>query len=330
MNVKFGVFADLHIDIMHDGEARMAEFLDACRKEDVDFVVHLGDYVYPNEDRKCICKPENIPANVQSALNGIAQVDKEKILKMYAEFEKPSYHTIGNHECDVCSKEQILSYWKQDKAYYSFDKGGVHFVVLDGNYGKVDGEFVSYENGNYFDFPKCIPYLSDTQLSWLEKDLKEAKYPAVLFSHQRLTEGYASIQNAGDLRAILKKAPNGVPLAINGHEHRDTLDYVDGTYFLNLNSISCMWVGTKYADLGKYSAEIDEKFPDIRHVIPYDKPLYTIVTITDAGAEIKGCKAEFVGKTPDALGINDPDSGFVKKGIVITSNIQQRFLSFEK
>lgn len=170
MNVKFGVFADLHTDIMHDGEARMTEFLEACRKEDVDF------------------------------------------------------------------------------------------VVLDGNYGKVDGKFVSYENGNYFDFPKSIPYLSDTQLSWLEKDLEE----------------------------------------------------------------------TKYADLGKYSAEIDEKFPDIRHVIPYDKPLYTIVTITDAGAEIKGCKAEFVGKTPDALGINEPDSGFVQKGIVITSDIQDRFLSFEK
>ena len=83
------MFADLHIDIMHDGEARMTEFLEACRKEDV------------------------------------------------------------------------------------------HFVVLDGNYGKVDGKFVSYENGNYFDFPKSIPYLSDTQLSWLEKDLEETKYPAV-------------------------------------------------------------------------------------------------------------------------------------------------------
>ena len=251
MNVKFGIFADLHIDIMHDGEERISAFLEACRAENVDFVIHLGDYVYPNENRKCICKPENIPANVLSALQGVTPVNKEKILKMYEDFEKPSYHAIGNHECDVCSKKQILSYWGRDKAYYSFDCGGVHFVVLDPNYGKVDGEYLSYENGNYFDWKTCIPYLPDEQLTWLEKDLEAAQYPAVLFSHQRLTEGYASIKNADALRQILQKAPKGVPLAINGHEHRDTLDKVGDTYFLNLNSISCMWVGPKYADLGK-------------------------------------------------------------------------------
>ncbi len=59
---------------------------------------------------------------------------------MYKSFEKPSYHTIRNHECDVCSKMQILEYWGEKNAYYSFDMGGVHFVVLDPNYGKVGGE----------------------------------------------------------------------------------------------------------------------------------------------------------------------------------------------
>ncbi len=328
MYTKFGVFADLHIDIMHDGEARMAAFLEACREENVDFVMHLGDYVYPDENRKCICKKENIPPNVQSALQGVTPVNKKKILKMYEDFEKPSYHTIGNHECDVCSKKQILDYWGRDKAYYSFDCGEIHFVVLDANYGKVDGEYVSYENGNYFDWPKCIPYLPDEQLAWLEKDLAETKYPSVLFSHQRLTEGFASIKNADALRRVLQNAPGGVPLAINGHEHRDTLEKVDNTYFLNLNSISCMWVGPRYADLGKYGEEIDAKFPDMRHVIPYREPIFAIVTIDENGVKIKGKSTDYVGKTPEELGLYNPDSKFLENDIRVTAEIEDRYLPF--
>lgn len=328
MYTKFGVFADLHIDIMHDSEARLSSFLEACRKENVDFIIHLGDFVYPNEDRKCICKPENVPLNVQSALQGVSPVNKEAILKMYEGFEKPSYHTIGNHECDVCSKKQILEYWGRDKPYYSFDSGDVHFVVLDACYGKVDGKYISYENGNYFDWPKCIPYLPDEQLCWLEKDLAETQYPSVLFSHQRLTDGYASIQNADELRRVLMNAPCGVPLAINGHEHRDTLDKVDKTYFLNLNSISCMWVGGKYKERGKYGEEMDALFPDLQHVIPYKEPIFAIVTIDDKGADIKGCATEYVGKSPEELGLYNEGSGFLKHNIRVTADIKSRYLLF--
>ena len=32
-NVKFGIFADLHVDIMHDCEDRLRVFLDAARAE---------------------------------------------------------------------------------------------------------------------------------------------------------------------------------------------------------------------------------------------------------------------------------------------------------
>lgn len=330
MKVKFGVFADLHIDIMHDGEARLEQLLSVCREENVDFVIQLGDFIYPNEDRKCICKPENIPPNVQSALAGIAPVDKDRMLKMYAQFEKPTYHVIGNHECDVCSKRQILEYWGERDAYYSFDAGGVHFVVLDPNYGKVDGEYISYENGNYFDWPKCIPYLPDEQISWLEEDLKKTEYPTVLFSHQRLMEGYASIKNAEKLRKVLTGAPSGVILSVNGHEHRDMLEEKDGIYFLNHNSASAMWVGTKYVCMNRYGEEIDRLFPDIRHMLPYSKPLFSIITIDENGIEVKGTRAEFVGPSPEEMGMYDEDIKFVEHGIKITAEIENRFLPLHK
>lgn len=326
MNVKFGIFADLHIDIMHDAEDRLKVFLDACREENVDFVVHLGDYVYPDEDRKCVCKPENTPANVQNSLMRKTPINKEKILNMYKNFEKPSYHSIGNHECDMCSKKQILEYWGEKNAYYSFDMGGVHFVVLDPNYGKVDGKFVSYENGNYFDWPDCIPYLPDEQIEWLRDDLEGTKYPSVLFSHQRLIDGYASIKNAEALRKVLVNAPNHVILAVNGHEHRDVLEEKDGIYFLNHNSISSMWLGTRFEYMGRYGAEIDENFPDMRYVVPYKDPVFSIITISDKSIAIRGRKSEFVGPAPEEIGVYAPDSGFVKRNIHITPHIEDRVL----
>ena len=49
--VKFGVFSDAHVDIMHDIEQRLEVFIEACRKENVDFIVfdlHIWGFVFNN------------------------------------------------------------------------------------------------------------------------------------------------------------------------------------------------------------------------------------------------------------------------------------------
>ena len=76
--LKFGVFADLHVDIMHDTEERLRVFLNACRREDVDFIVQPGDFCYPDEGRRCICAPHNRPENIEVALNTPTYADTEK------------------------------------------------------------------------------------------------------------------------------------------------------------------------------------------------------------------------------------------------------------
>ena len=67
--IKFGVFTDLHVDIMQDTEERLEEFIRTAREENVDFIIQLGDFCYPDEGRKCICKPENLPINLANALH---------------------------------------------------------------------------------------------------------------------------------------------------------------------------------------------------------------------------------------------------------------------
>ena len=86
--IKFGIFADLHVDIMHDTQERLEVFLDACRKEDVDFVIQLGDFCYPDEDRKCVCSPEKMPINLKLALEGKSYADKEKMTSVIAKLRE--------------------------------------------------------------------------------------------------------------------------------------------------------------------------------------------------------------------------------------------------
>lgn len=330
MAVKFGIFADLHVDIMHDAQRRLEAFLDACRREDVDFIIHLGDFCYP-ESRTVLCRPENRPINIENALCTPTYADKDAIISLFRDFEKPGYHVIGNHDCDMCTKEEVLAYYGVDyKPYYSFDQGGFHFVVLDPNYYCRNGEYISYRNGNYFDAQGDLPYLPPVQLSWLREDLAKTPYPTILFSHQRLMEGNNGIRNAQQLRRVLADAPNKVVLALNGHEHMDNLQKVDDTWFLNINSISNYWLGQNFTCMGRYGDQVDRMYPNLRYVAPYRDPVFSIITLEDHGARVQGTRGAFVGITPEEQGVNKTGTAFCRKLISpITPSQEDRWLPFE-
>ena len=301
--VRFGIFTDLHVDIMHDCEQRLRVFLDAARAADVDFIVQLGDFCYPDENRKCICKPEKRPVNIENALKYPTYADKPAIHRLFREFEKPAYSVIGNHDLDMCTHDEMLAYYGMSAPYYSFDCGGIHFVALDANYCCVDGKYIPYDNGIYFDWsydkPKPLPYLPDFELAWLREDLAATPYPSVLFSHQMLRQG--DLKNWEALHAILREAPHPVILSANGHLHKDNVTKIDRTWFWNVNSMSNYWLDVKY-DTQRYSPEIHERYPNIRYVAPYRDSVYGIVTITDGVIDIRGSKSEFVGPTPAEQG----------------------------
>ena len=334
MPVKFGIFADLHVDIIHDPQRRLEEFLEICRSEDVDFIIHLGDFCYP-ESRHVVCKPENRPVNIENALRTKTYANKDAIIALFRDFEKPGYHVLGNHDCDMCSKEEVLRYYGVDYGpYYSFDKGGFHFVVLDPHYYLWNGEYISFRNGNYFDACNqpvpALPYLPPEQLRWLEEDLAKTPYPTVLFSHQRLTEDDCSIRNAAALRTVLKNAPKGVLLAINGHEHMDNVSKTDRTWFLNLNSMSNYWLGTEFDHPERYTREIDEKYPNLRYTVPYRNAVFAIVTLDEVGATVRGRSSTLVGSTPEQQGVYERGTAFCRRlWSPITAAQKDRYLPFD-
>ncbi|HYE54199.1 MAG TPA: calcineurin-like phosphoesterase family protein [Chitinophagaceae bacterium] len=78
----------------------------------------------------------------------------------------PFFNVIGNHDMDLDSRTDDYSAktFKQQfgPTYYSFNRGDIHYVVLD------DVFFVGTAK-------KYIGYITENQLSWLEKDLAHVK-----------------------------------------------------------------------------------------------------------------------------------------------------------
>lgn len=342
--VKFGVFSDAHVDIMHDIEQRLEVFIDACRKENVDFIVQLGDFCYPDKDVQYDCDESNVPANTRNGLKKPTIVNKARIISLFNDFEKPSYHVLGNHDCDLCSKRQVLDFYGVSYGpYYSFDHGGFHFVVLDNNNYVINGEEFSYCRGNYFDAGKTpnkpFPYVDKAQLKWLKEDLAKTDKPTILFSHYAVNylikQGLSEevLKNIDELKAVCDAAPNKVYMNMYGHTHYDYVYRIDTMQLYTVNSMSNSWVGTAFPCENRYSKEIDEMFPSIKYVAPYKDALYAIVTMDDNGAAVKGVKSEFVGKTPEELGVySSPKSNWTKvvNPRVMTPNIMDRYITFIK
>ena len=341
--VKFGVFADAHADIMHDVEERLKVFLCECEKENVDFIIQLGDFCYPDNDKKYCCKEENVPVNVRNAVGETSYIIKEKIVKLYNDFNRPAYHVIGNHDCDLCNKQQLLDFYGvKSKPYYSFDIGGFHFVVLDNNNYVINGKEYSYSNGNYFDESyrkeKPFPYVFKEQLEWLKLDLSKTKNPTVVFSHyplQFFTHYEVSDEVSANSKAVMKilnDAPYGAYLSIYGHEHIDDICRTGKFWHYAVNSMSNCWLGSAFTCLNRYSNEIDQKFPNIKYVAPYKESVFAIFALDENGAMVKGVSSSFVGKTPDELGKYTKDTGWVRmeRPLVITPSIRDRYIPFLK
>lgn len=293
--IRFGIFTDLHHDPMHDGKERLTTFIDKMNEEDVDFIIQLGDFCHP--------LPENL-----------------ELLDVWNRFKKPKYHVLGNHDMDHCDKETIMDFLSVENNYYSFDSGPYHFIVLDANYLKIDGDYIDFANANFYTSREVCPFLNDQQLEWLKEDLTKTDKHTIIFSHQSLENEEAGINHAKEVQSLLAtvNAEAGyqkVIACMNGHHHLDHLEIIDDIYYIDVNSISNHWIGEGYERI-RYSKEIDEKHPYLKNVVPYKDPLYAIVTIQSGQVSIEGTASEFVGASPLELGHNNRSYGHEIKSVI--------------
>lgn len=294
--VKIGMCSDVHLPTMHDADFRINTFMDAMKAKKPDFIIELGDFAE-------------------------ARPSDEKYFKLWDSFPGDKYHVIGNHEMDGGHSEaEALAIRHMKSPYYSFDKNGFHFVVLDGN-DKKDPGAKGYKQ-----------YIGAPQLEWFTNDLANAKYPVVVFSHQGLVvyhsvdEDYG-VENAAQVRKVIEDHNTSHPdkkviACFNGHTHWDFVDRINGVWYIHIPSMSYNWLGENYAHI-RYSPEVDKNFKWIKYTAPFKDPLFTTVEISTKGwIKIAGKKSEWVGPSPFELGYPE----FMKK--YIRPQITARKLKF--
>lgn len=219
--LRIGLMTDLHyadkkpVGTRYYRETleKIAAASDRLSNARLDFLVELGDFI-----------------DAADAVDVELRYLKT-IVKPFAEICDDRHHVLGNHCVDTLTKEEFLGTVRQEKSYYSFDRGDFHFVVLDACF-RSDGKPYGRKNSVWTD--ANIP---PTELEWLADDLQQSDKKTIVFAHQRLdNEGDHAVNNSPAVRKLLEASGN-VAAVFQGHSHANDYRQVNGIHYCTLRAM---------------------------------------------------------------------------------------------
>ncbi|MEM9141811.1 MAG: metallophosphoesterase [Bacteroidota bacterium] len=276
--VRLGMVADVHQDIIHDGVSRLRYFMEDMKARRPHAILQLGDFALPRK--------RNQP-----------------FLDVWNSFEGPRYHVLGNHDMRDLgyTREQTMTWWQMKDRYYSFDLNGLHCIVLDGN-------DVNPKPWSGYD-----RYIAEEQQQWLAHDLRNTQKPTLVFCHQSL-ESEGGIANGSRIRAILEgakiaKAQPKVIACFSGHHHTDYVKEINGIPYIQINSMSYKWVGDTYR-YARFAPHVEASYPTVSKTCPYRDPLYTVLTVDleKGSLHLEGRETQFIPPSPGELNMPNADT----------------------
>ena len=194
---SFHVFQDIHNDA-----ARLQKMIRALSWDKIDLIFLNGDSLGHIDDE-------------QTIFNGFLDVSVELFAK-----KTPFLFVRGNHDTRGSFARKLSDYFppRNQRYYYSFNHGPVHFIILDAGEDKPDDAPVY---AGLADFDRY----REQQAEWLKQEIqspsfRDAPFRIAVFHMPFFTQGYAS-QKITRVWAPLLDA-GGVELVICGHVHRLT------------------------------------------------------------------------------------------------------------
>jgi predicted phosphodiesterase len=216
--IRFGLVTDLHYaDKPRAGSRYYRETLtkldEAARqfeRDKVEMVVELGDLV-------------DAAVSPEQELEYLRQVNDR-----FSRISPHRHYVLGNHCVDTLTKEEFQGAVGQRESYYSFDQGGLHFIVLDACF-RSDGVPYGRKNSQWTD--ANIP---PAELDWLARDVASAAGPIVVLAHQRLDDaGSHQVRNAAEVRTVLEQSGQVVAV-FQGHSHQNAYQEIGGIHYCTL------------------------------------------------------------------------------------------------
>ncbi len=188
------------VNDIHDRSDMLSEMLRDVNRENTDLVFFNGDMV-------------SVVSSEKRIFDGFMDV----AIKLFAS-EVPVFFARGNHETRGPFSTRFPDYFPtiNNKLYYNFTHGPVHFVVLDGGEDKPDSD-IEYSELAQFDAYR------DKQAVWLKnivetKDFENALYRVVIIHIPVAGRSWHSYQDLQrKFLPILNKA--NIDIMLCGHEH---------------------------------------------------------------------------------------------------------------
>ncbi len=278
--VKFSVFADLHY---REGDwnwasERLEAILARAEREQVDFVMHCGDFCH----------------DVRAA---------RPVIERYNRFSIPTYHTMGNHDFEQTDGIEIVmsAFGMKGKSYYCFDRNGIRFISVDTNFYRAsDGSIGHYASSDVW--TKCHQkelLIPPEEMDFLRAAIRGASGPCVVFSHCSIVRPNGVV-NRDEVLNLLREEGK-VLLWVNGHHHRNNLQIVENVAFFDLNSTTSEWIDQPH---NAYPAELMSKFEFSNHELLFAEPVHAVVTVTgDGEVKIEGMQGGmYCGVTREMTG----------------------------
>jgi len=195
------------INDRHDHAPELRQALGSVKWDGVDIVFGLGDVM-------------NDPMSEQQIMRNFINPCTE-----FFAGRIPLVFVRGNHETRGAMARDLMNYFPAEsmRYYYSFDHGGVHFLLLDGGEDKADS------SDEYSGLAAFEDYLKQ-ETQWLEQELRNSAFRDARFRVCLLhippavgnEENSAKFIRAPWIRdnwsPMLSKA--GIDLMISGHTHR--------------------------------------------------------------------------------------------------------------
>lgn len=216
--LRVGVVTDLHYaekapsGTRHYRETltKLAEAARQFGQSELEFLVELGDFI-------------DAASSVDTELRYLKTVNRE-----FSAISQDRHYVLGNHCVDTLTKSEFLGGVEQLKSYYSFDRGGFHFIVLDSCF-RSDGQPYGRRNFQWTD--ANVP---PAELEWLAADLKAGDQPAIVFAHQRLdVTNHHGVKNNAEVRKVLESSGR-VLAVLQGHSHQNDVKEIAGIHYCTL------------------------------------------------------------------------------------------------
>lgn len=234
--LRIAHITDIHIRPEHDAPNRFLKCMEEIKKHKIDFFLNGGDTIYAADY-------SNITRERVNEQWGIWKTLRNE-LKAYE-----MHSCLGNHDMwwaapdkqdAMYGKDHVVKQLGIPGRYYSFDKKGWHFVVLDSN-----------NNGGSLD-PK--------QRKWLEDDLASLPKgtPVICLSHYPIL-GVCTIIDGGNhtdskyISGLFDQHKDKKITCLSGHIHlRDSAVYNDVEYYCNGALSGYWWEDGDKESAGKY------------------------------------------------------------------------------